>query len=677
MNVINVLDNSTIDKIAAGEVVDRPASIVKELVENSLDSGATFIDVEVKNGGKSYIKISDNGSGIASSEVKKAFLRHATSKITSVEDLNNILTLGFRGEALAAISSVTKVEIKTRIKEEPVGTHMIIEGGVVVKKEPIGTNVGTTIEIKDLFYNVPARKKFLKSDSAETVQISNFINKISCGNPRVKFRYISNSKTTLMTPGNGALKDTIRSVFGRDVSSNLIEVDTENKLFKLDGYICSNREYRSNRNLQVVFINGRLVRSKVVSESISEAYKSVLPINKHGICFLNMTINPSSLDVNIHPQKLEVKFENERDVEQQLSDYLRGMLMISNLRGGRSISDFSIEDIPVKTIEYRENNVDRGIDKEKKSEENKEKDIYKVSEVNKENDIDKEYEGNRLSEVYRDFSLDRNPNTRSDIEKNYKYNRKEISDIEDTKSLVNDEISEYDRFKNNSFGTFLSVDKKLSNMGFDDILEVEPKKKDTKPKQESLLNLNYKYIGIIFDTYIILQKEKTMFLLDQHAAHERILYETYMKKYKNQDIESQFLLAPIIMEVNSSDIVVIEEHLEIFREFGFEVELFGNRHIAIRAVPVIFGEPESEKFILEILDNIDKINSFYDLRLDDLAQMSCKTAIKAHDIIDYHNVYALLEKLGECDNPHTCPHGRPVMVEIGIDEIEKMFKRRM
>ncbi len=625
MNVINVLDNSTIDKIAAGEVVDRPASIVKELVENSLDSGATSIDVEIKNGGKSYIKISDNGSGIASSEVKKAFLRHATSKITSVEDLNNILTLGFRGEALAAISSVTKVEIKTRIKEEPVGTHMIIDGGVVVKKEPIGTNVGTTIEIKDLFYNVPARKKFLKSDSAETVQISNFINKISCGNPRVKFRYTSNSKTALMTPGNGVLKDTIRSVFGRDVASNLIEVDTENKLFKLDGYICSNREYRSNRNLQVVFINGRLVRSKVVSESISEAYKSVLPINKHGICFLNMTINPSSLDVNIHPQKLEVKFENERDVEQQLSDYLRGMLMVSNLSGGRSISDFSREDIPVRKVEYRENNVDREIDKEKK----------------------------------------------------YKYNKAEISDIEDAKTLVNDEISEYDRFKNNSFGTFLSVDKKLSNMGYNDILEVEPKKKDKKPKQESLLNLNYKYIGIIFDTYIILQKEKTMFLLDQHAAHERILYETYMKKYKNQDIESQFLLAPIIMEVNSSDIVVIEENLEIFRGFGFEVELFGNRHIAIRAVPVIFGEPESEKFILEILDNIDKVNSFYDLRLDDLAQMACKTAIKAHDIIDYHNVYALLEKLGECDNPHTCPHGRPVMVEIGIDEIEKMFKRRM
>ncbi len=333
MNRINILDDLTINKIAAGEVVERPSSVVKELVENCIDAGSSKIIIDIVDGGKKLIRITDNGCGIASSEVNKSFLRHATSKIEKIDDLYDLYSLGFRGEALASISAISKLDMITKTKDEPIGTKVIVEGGRVVSKEPVGATNGTTIIIKDIFYNTPVRQKFLKSTHAETINISDLINKLAIGNPHIQFKYINNNKPMLNTPGDNKLMSVIRSIYGRDVCENLIEVDYECKHFKINGYIGNNNVYRSNKNLQHIYINKRFVKSKVVLDAIGEAYKAIIPINKHTVCFLNMEINPASIDVNIHPTKLEVKFENEQELYIELRDFLKRKLLNSSLIG--------------------------------------------------------------------------------------------------------------------------------------------------------------------------------------------------------------------------------------------------------------------------------------------------------------------------------------------------------
>ncbi|MEG1142391.1 MAG: DNA mismatch repair endonuclease MutL [Clostridia bacterium] len=330
---INILDDLTINKIAAGEVVERPSSVVKELIENCIDAGSSKVIIDIVDGGKKVIKIIDNGSGIASSEVDKSFLRHATSKINKIDDLYDLYSLGFRGEALASISAVSKLEMITKTKDEAVGTKVYVEGGKIIYKEPIGSNNGTTIFIKDIFYNTPVRQKFLKSTHTETINISDLINKLAIGNPNIQFRYINNNKAMLNTPGDNKLISVIRSIYGKDVCENLIEINYECKYFKISGYIGSNNIYRSNKNLQHIYINKRFVKSKIILDAISEAYKSIVPINKHAICFLNMQIDPSSIDVNIHPTKLEIKFENEQELYVELRDYIKSKLLRSNLIG--------------------------------------------------------------------------------------------------------------------------------------------------------------------------------------------------------------------------------------------------------------------------------------------------------------------------------------------------------
>ena len=323
MNRINILDDLTINKIAAGEVVERPSSVVKELIENSIDAGSTKVVIDIQDGGKKLIRITDNGCGIASSEVDKSFLRHATSKIKNIDDLYDLYSLGFRGEALASISAVSKLEMVTKTKDEPIGTKVIVEGGKVVSKEPVGTHNGTTIIIKDIFFNTPARQKFLKSTHAETINISDLINKLAIGNPHVQFKYVNNNKSMLTTPGDNKLLSVIRSIYGKEICENLIEINYECKYFKISGYIGNNNIYRSNKNLQHIYINKRFVKSKIVLDAMSEAYKGIIPINKHSICFIQLTINPASIDVNIHPTKLEVKFENEKEMYIELRDILR------------------------------------------------------------------------------------------------------------------------------------------------------------------------------------------------------------------------------------------------------------------------------------------------------------------------------------------------------------------
>ena len=696
---INILDDLTINKIAAGEVVERPSSVVKELLENAIDSGATQVVVDITDGGKKCIKISDNGSGILSSEVEKCFLRHATSKIKEIDDLYDLYSFGFRGEALASISAVSNIEMITKTKEEVIGTKIELSGSKIIKKEPIGTKDGTTITIKDLFFNTPVRAKFLKSTHAETINISDLINKLAIGNPGVRIKYINNKKLMLNTPGDNKLINVIRSIYGKEITDNLIEVDYEDEKIKIYGYIGNNNIYRSNKNLQHIYINKRYVRSKIILDAINESYKSIIPINKFGVCFLNITINPGEIDVNIHPTKLEVKFQDEKDVYIKIRDLIKNKLLNISLIGKyKSYTNNNENYVQNKLNHLRENNLEEKVETSSNQNINQNKIDFEYKTESKEQDT------LSLKEEPKEYNIDE----REDLSSFKSF--KEALEENETK----DENENYEKAQNNKFDevSYTQIDNYnsyqeqeqsdyYSNMGYSDIKTSRNRELDSKldeiSTQGSFLETqddtldkiinnsqdskfrasDFKVIGTILNTYIVLEKGTSMYLLDQHAAHEKVLYEEYMTKFKSQSIDMQMLLDPIVIELSSVDMLDVEKNLNLFMKFGFEIEIFGDNHIMVRGVPNIFGTAQSEKFIFQIIDNIGDLESSYDLKMDKIASMSCRAAIKANDKIHFDEIHSLLSKMEKCENPYTCPHGRPSMVEISKKEIEKMFKRIM
>ncbi|MBN9645834.1 DNA mismatch repair endonuclease MutL [Terrisporobacter glycolicus] len=656
---INILDDITINKIAAGEVVERPSSVTKELIENSIDANSTQIVIDITDGGKKQIRITDNGSGILSSEVDKSFLRHATSKIKEIDDLYDLYSLGFRGEALASIASVSRLEMITKTKEEPIGTKVILEGGKKILKEPVGTKNGTTIIIKDLFFNTPVRQKFLKSTHAETINISDLINKLAIGNTHIQFKYINNGKLMLNTPGDGKLLSVIRSIYGKEIVENLIEIDEKGECCSISGYIGNNNIYRSNKNLQHIYINNRFVKSKIILDAINEAYKSIIPINKHGVCFLNININPTKIDVNIHPTKMEIKFENDKDIYIEIRDLLKRKLLNTALIGkyesydrkpiiseskeaylakkeetsNTVISNKINKTMPIEELDDTNKfmSFEEALSKENNKKDNKES----LNSVDKKEDIKLQPLESKKGEYFIDGNIDL------------------------SKSFTFDEL-EY----------LSNVDNKSN--------DIEIIKEENPIKNENRFSItDFRVVGSILNTYIVLEKNDSMYLLDQHAAHEKVLYEEYMKKFKNHKIDMQMLLDPIVVEISNVDMLKVESNLDLFLKFGFEIELFGNNHIMIRGVPTIFGNPESEKFILQIIDNIEDLKNSYDLKGDKFASMACRAAIKANDKIHTMEMKKLLSQMELCENPFTCPHGRPTIVEISKKEIEKMFKRIM
>lgn len=684
-NRINLLDEITINKIAAGEVVERPSSIVKELVENSIDAGADRIIIEVENGGKSLIKITDNGCGIPSSEVKKCFLRHATSKIDKIDDLFNLFTLGFRGEALASICAVSKLEMTTKFEDEAVGTKITLVGGNIEAKEAVGANTGTSIVIKDLFFNTPARKKFLKTDHAELMNITDIVNKLAIGYPNVKFRYLNAGKLMVNTPGDGKLVSAVRSIYSREVSENLIEINYDCSLFKIDGYIGNNNIYRSNRNLQHVYINGRFVKSKIIYDAIANAYKSIIPINKHAVCFINLHLDPQKVDVNIHPGKIEVKFEKENEIKLEIMEYIRAKLLKQSLIGKFETFDRVPKDRAVKQ-DFSGNafkNQDFGNTTTNFSETSTKFGDKNIKPIDLSDEVDvnsfiklDDFEEKKKKEVKNKSNATKNTSL-----KNYdnKTNKRESyssgfssynSDVDNCKNSYSNAVKIEDNDK---------ISETESQMAFTAegaILDSE--KRDEIEKKEAGFSLKYyKVVGVVFDTYIVLQKGESMYLMDQHAAHERVLFERYMNAFHKREVHMQMLLDPIVLELSSVDMLQVEKNIDVFRNFGFEVEIFGMNNILIRGVPNLFGTPQSEKFILELIDNIDKISNNYDLKDDRFAIMACKSAIKANDRIQNIEIESLFRQLEKCENPYTCPHGRPTMVEISKVEIEKMFKRIM
>lgn len=654
---INILDEVTINQLQAGEVVERPSSVVKELVENSIDAQSSKIIVEIEDGGKKLIRITDNGNGIESSEVEKSFLRHATSKIKQIDDLYDLYSLGFRGEALASIASVAKIEMITKHKDEPVGTKITVEGGKIISKEPIGTNNGTTIIARDLFFNTPVRQKFLKSTHAETINISDLINKLVIGNPKVSIKYINNKKTMLNSPGDGKLINTIRSIYGKDITENLIELNHESQFFKVSGYIGNNNVYRANKNLQHIYINKRYVKSKIILDAISEGYKSLIPINKHAVCFLNIEINPSKIDVNIHPTKLELKFENEQQIYVKLKEYIRTSLIRSNLIGKYKTYD-NVEKRDLKKVNNLDNsltynknqisseNINQGIlnnlEKEYKSQ------TYTFEELDERKELEKIINTKNLNNKINKSDKDEIVLIDETIDLNKVYSFNDLVELEKKEENKSLKSNEDDTLKNKSI-IIESLIKESESVYTEKNEQVEFNNSD---KNKFSLN-EYIVIGTIFKTYIILQKGSHMYLLDQHAAHERVLFEKYMDKFYNMDINMQMLLDPIVLELATTDMLQVENNIDLFMKFGFEIEIFGKNHIMIRCVPTIFGTPESEKFVLDIIDNIDEIKNNYELKGEKFASMACKAAIKANDSIYDEEINSLLNQIEMCKNPFT------------------------
>lgn len=653
MGSIVLLDDATINKIAAGEVVDRPSSIVKELIENSIDAGATKVIIEIKNGGISYIKITDNGCGFASDDVELAFERHATSKIRKEEDLLHIKSMGFRGEALASIAAISKVTLTSKNINESIGVRAIVEAGNILSVEKCGTPQGTIIEVRDVFYNVPARYKFLKKDFTEAGYIEDVVTRIALANSKVSFKLISNGKIILSTLGKGKINDTIYDVFGRDIYNNLIDVDYEYESMRVTGVIGQPCISRSTRSQQFTYINSRYIKDKIISSAIDRACLQKYAIGKFAFVVLNLDINPKHVDVNVHPSKLEVKFDDEGAVFEAVYHSIKNALEQDAIKN----SPFSIIKNEVKEANYEKTpsneeqikvkydsltgdfNVKSIVTKEP---EKKEEKIFKpyVAEENQENIYKIAF--NSSSNAEENIQIDRN----IAIEENLEEIKTEVGKIESVDNILEEKEAS-----------------KLENI------------KDVSQTKEPIY---YKYVGQVFDTYIIIQIGEKMYIIDQHAAHERLLYEQIKANYFSKNSNSQILLLPILVELTQKEMDAVNENQEILKNVGFEFENFGDRTIKISGVPNIGYDLDYKGVFLDTIDEILGANKTYRESKEDrfIATLACKAAVKGNMNLSYKEQIALLDDMVKLDNPFNCPHGRPTAFEISRYEIERRFLRK-
>ena len=679
MTRINILDDSTINKIAAGEVIERPSSIIKEVVENSLDAGAKTITIQIENAGKDMIKVIDNGSGIDADDINKAFLRHATSKIRRAEDLSNLHSLGFRGEALASIAAVSKVDMTTKTKDALMGTRLLINGGKIESKSPVGANTGTQLIVKDLFYNVPARRKFLKSNHAEIINITDLINKLAIGNPGVSIKYINNGKTIFETIGDSNLYNTIWMIYGKDTSDNLIKIDYQSAYYKIDGYIANNNVYRSNRNNQLIFINGRYVKSPNIMDAINSAYKDIIPINKYPVYFINLQIDPAKIDVNIHPSKLEVKFDNEGPILEDLGDYIRGSLLKNSLVGR-----YRSKDLAKKS--YESNDTFRTFDSF----------TYTKNEQKTNSDLVRE-NGKSAFEAEENIVLETSHNHKDfdypkhDIEKASSssdktlYKPDHFTSLSEIRSLENrDILGQDDKYtlgqhdltadKVNIRGRLDSINK-ATGTSADQDHQLSFVEEDTSVRHE-FDGLNY--IGIVFNTYILFSKSDQLYMMDQHAAHERIMFEKVKANYYNDvDKDSQLMLLPDIITLSNKEMGIFRDNKDLFNKAGFTVDEFGDNTVKLTGVPEFCLDFDTRSLFLDTLDEMDTVarTAKQELEYKFLATVACKAAVKAHMALSKEEVDSLFEQLYKLPNPFSCPHGRPTVIKMTKTDIEKKFSR--
>lgn len=646
MASIHVLDQNTIDKIAAGEVVERPASIVKELTENAIDAGASHITVEIKSGGIEMIRVSDDGKGIPADDIRLAFLRHATSKISCVEDLNSVLSLGFRGEALSSIAAVSRVELITKESDELTAVRYVIEGGREKLYEEIGAPDGTTIVVRDIFYNTPARAKFLKTAMTEAAHVGAYVEQLALSNPAIGFEFIVNGASRISTTGSGNLKDSIYHIYGRELSSQLLPVEYDEDGIRITGFIAKPSVSRGNRNFENYYVNGRYVKSRVVSIGISEGYGNKLMQHRYPFTCLMIRVDGSLVDVNVHPTKMEVRFSDERKVMRAVSDCVRSVLYHQDMIIRSSLNP------PVKTPTP-----------------SKKEEKYAAPAPFEKNALREK----QAAEVYK---------------KNAEQN------LKNPEMLHNRELSMDAVFESGKRDQSISagddgIPQQKTVSGESGISHQETDtERPVRYEQQTLMDLtpnvlspeaapNRKIIGCAFKTYWIIEYGDKLFMIDQHAAHEKVLFTRFMKEYEKSQVTSQQVSPPIIITLDSIGQALCDEYMEAFTKAGFEIESFGGSDIKISAVPYHMSALGTKQLFLEMLDHLEistdpKKLQVYEHRV---ATEACKAAVKGGDRLSVSEAKALIDELFTCEDPYHCPHGRPTIISFTEKDLEKRFKR--
>ena len=659
MGKIQVLDQVTIDKIAAGEVVERPASVVKELVENAIDAKATAVEVEIQDGGISLIRIADNGGGMEQEDVRNAFLRHSTSKIRKVDDLAHISSLGFRGEALSSIAAVSQVEMITKTEESVCGTAYQISGGKEVSLEETGARDGTTFLVRQLFYNVPARRKFLKTPMTEASHVSDLMTRLALSRPDISFQFINNGQERMHTSGNGKLKDVIYHVYGREITANLIEVSRENGEIRITGFIGNPTVTRGNRNFETFFVNGRYIKSGILSKAVEDAYKDFTMQHKYPFIVLHLEILGEEIDVNVHPTKMELRFGHQQEVYQFLYETVSGALH------GRDL---------IPRVEAPE--------------------APKPPEIQKASDTTGTPKTANLS-VQSGAVTPGAPEVSAGVENavttpekrdlNYFMERMRDRVTSYHNQFASAEVKERGEIHKPSF----NQDRIREAVSYRTRTEQQEKLTAEQQKSEQLTLFDeklldeasvpdYKIIGQVFDTYWIVQFHDSMYIIDQHAAHERVLYERTIKGMKTRDYTSQYISPPIILDLSMQEAELFRRYLDRFTKIGFEIEPFGGDSFAVRAVPDNLFSVAKKELLLEMIDSLsDEIstNMTPEILDEKIASMSCKAAVKGNSRLSRKEVEELLLELLKLDNPYHCPHGRPTIIAMTKRELEKKFKR--
>lgn len=672
---ITVLDQNTINKIAAGEVVERPASVVKELLENAIDAGSTAVTVEIKDGGTTFIRVTDNGCGIQKEEVSLAFLRHSTSKIKSVEDLFMVSSLGFRGEALASIAAVSQVELITKTSQSFTGTRYQIDGGTERSIEEIGAPEGTTFISRNLFYNTPARKKFLKTPATEGGHVAELVEKLALSHPEISIRFIQNNQNKLHTSGNNNLKDLIYTVFGREMAANLLEIEAGKPEMTVKGYIGRPVIARGNRNYENYFINGRYIKSSIISRAIEEAYRPFMMQHKYPFTMLHFTIEPELLDVNVHPTKMELRFKDGEMMYQIIYEAVSRALAHKEL-------------IPQVELVKRED--DRKLAEAKKHGSSPEpfekKRLMAMGQTSPENSGNKEQGTKpesrnpfpkRLASPEQVWIKEKN-----DLEENWLKSEveKAHSDMNDGSAPV--KSTQEARKQQNAGPQDLSSQNAVprnSGSGESEAAEEKPLQMDLfdgkllEPKSRSM----HKLIGQLFDTYWLVEFNHQLYIIDQHAAHEKVLYEKTMATLKTRQYTSQLLSPPIILTLNTNEELLLKEHMKYFTGIGFEIEPFGGREYAVRGVPANLFSIAKKELLIEMIDGLSQDGSAHnpDILYERVASMSCKAAVKGGNRLSAAEANELIDQLLNLENPYACPHGRPTIISMSKYELEKKFKR--
>lgn len=621
MGKITVLDQQTIDKIAAGEVIERPASVVKELLENAIDARATAVTVEIKDGGTSLIRVTDNGHGIPKEDIPLAFLRHSTSKIKSVEDLFVISSLGFRGEALSSIAAVSQVELITKTSMDLTGGRYQIDGGIEKALEEVGAPEGTTFLVRHLFYNTPVRKKFLKSPQTEGGYVANIVEKIALSHPDISIRFIQNNQNKLHTSGNHNLKDMIYTIFGREIASNLLTVEYQQEMLSITGFVGKPVISRGNRNYENYYINGRYIKSSLISKAIEEAYKPYMMQHKYPFTVLYLSIEPELLDINVHPTKMELRFREEAVVYQIICQTIQNALAQKEL----------IPDVHLDDGNKDDNSLVSARERGKLPEPFERKRMAAAAPAMPSKPVG-------VSEPHASFVKESTPVWQAKAEP-----------ADDKKPRINE-----------------PVEPAVKQMDLFEEKLLEPKSR-----------IKHKMIGQLFDTYWLVEFNEHLYIIDQHAAHEKVLYERNLASLKTREYTSQMIHPPIILTLNTNEEILLNKHLKYFTDIGFEIEPFGGKEYAVRAIPDNLFSIAKKELLIEMIDGLTEnfSGNYSEMINERLASMSCKAAVKGNHQLSAIEMDQLIGQLLELENPYACPHGRPTIISMSQYEIEKKFKR--